>query len=339
MPGAVDGWCELHARFGRAAAARAARALDRLRARGLPRDGSHRRVTGPPVRSALQEAPGLCRGVHAERPRARASASTFANPRSRVRTRSSRATVATRSTTARSRRPSRKRCARQRRLLRRARISRRIAPSGSSPSSTTYRGWSVFELPPNGQGIAVLQMLNMLEGFDLARSSGAASSTCICLIEAKKLAFEDRARFYADPEVRRRARRAAHLEGLRGRTPRADRSATAPCRRPRHGDPAALRGRRHGLSRDGRRGRQHGLADPEQLHGLRLRHDGRAVRLRSAEPRLAFALDPKHANAYAPGKRPFHTIIPAFAHARRRSLLSASASWAPRCSRRGTCRC
>ncbi len=67
------------------------------------------------------------------------------------------------------------------------------------PVSTTYRGYSVWELPPNGQGIAALQMLNLLEPFDL-KSLGPKSAEYVHLfVEAKKLAFADRARFYADP--------------------------------------------------------------------------------------------------------------------------------------------
>lgn len=67
------------------------------------------------------------------------------------------------------------------------------------PVSTNYRGYDVWELPPNGQGIAVLQMLNILEGYDI-KSMGFGSAEYLHLItEAKKLAFEDRAKFYADP--------------------------------------------------------------------------------------------------------------------------------------------
>ena len=153
------------------------------------------------------------------------------------------------------------------------------------PVSTTYRGWSVFELPPNGQGIAVLQMLNILEGFDLGSLEWGSAEHLHLLIEAKKLAFEDRAKFYADPEFAAAPVAAAHREGLRRCAPSAHRSAArrsgADSRR------CGGRRRRHGLSRSGRRGRQHGVADPEQLHGLRLRRHGRAVRLRAAEPRLA----------------------------------------------------
>ena len=68
------------------------------------------------------------------------------------------------------------------------------------PVSTNYRGYDVWELPPNTQGVAALQMLNILEAYDL-KSMGFGSADYLHLfVEAKKLAFEDRARFYADPE-------------------------------------------------------------------------------------------------------------------------------------------
>ena len=67
-----------------------------------------------------------------------------------------------------------------------------------TPVSTNYRGWDVYELPPNGQGIAALQILNILEGFDIASMGFASADYLHTLIEAKKLAYEDRARYYAD---------------------------------------------------------------------------------------------------------------------------------------------
>src|SRR6266550_6823056 len=68
------------------------------------------------------------------------------------------------------------------------------------PVSTNYRGYDVFELPPNGQGIAALQILNILEGFDLKAMGRNSAETLHAMIEAKKLAWADRAKFYADPE-------------------------------------------------------------------------------------------------------------------------------------------
>ena len=67
------------------------------------------------------------------------------------------------------------------------------------PVSTNYRGYDVFELPPNGQGIAALQILNILEGFDLRAMGRNSPETLHTMIEAKKLAWADRAKFYADP--------------------------------------------------------------------------------------------------------------------------------------------
>jgi hypothetical protein len=66
--------------------------------------------------------------------------------------------------------------------------------------STNYRGYDVWELPPNGQGIAALQMLNLLEPYDLTSMGHNSGEYLHRLIEAKKIAFEDRARFYADPD-------------------------------------------------------------------------------------------------------------------------------------------
>ena len=68
------------------------------------------------------------------------------------------------------------------------------------PVSTNYRGYDVFELPPNGQGIATLQMLNMLEGYDLKKMGCNSPETLHAMVEAKKLAWADRAKFYADPD-------------------------------------------------------------------------------------------------------------------------------------------
>src|SRR5438105_7070101 len=67
------------------------------------------------------------------------------------------------------------------------------------PVSTNYRGYDVFELPPNGQGIATLQILNILEGFDLKAIGRNSAETLHAMIEAKKIAWADRAKFYADP--------------------------------------------------------------------------------------------------------------------------------------------
>ena len=66
--------------------------------------------------------------------------------------------------------------------------------------SASYRGWDVWEIPPNGQGIAALQILNLLEHFDIASLEPNSAEHLHLFVEAKKLAFEDRAQYYADPE-------------------------------------------------------------------------------------------------------------------------------------------
>jgi gamma-glutamyltranspeptidase/glutathione hydrolase len=68
------------------------------------------------------------------------------------------------------------------------------------PVSTNYRGYDVWELPPNGQGIAALQILNILEPYDIASMGFGSEEYMHLFIEAKKLAFEDRAKFYSDPD-------------------------------------------------------------------------------------------------------------------------------------------
>ena len=69
------------------------------------------------------------------------------------------------------------------------------------PISTNYRGYDVWELPPNGQGTAVLQILNILEQYDIASMGFGSVDYLHTLTEAKKLAFEDRAKYYADMDL------------------------------------------------------------------------------------------------------------------------------------------
>jgi gamma-glutamyltranspeptidase/glutathione hydrolase len=182
-----------------------------------------------------------------------------------------------------------------------------------APVSTRYRGWDVWELPPNGQGIAALQMLNLLEGFDLAAAGFGSATHLHLLTEAKKLAFEDRARFYADPEFA--AVPVAELVSKeyaaeRGKLIDPARAAT----RVEPGDPGEPRELSHdtvtlatadaagnmvALIQSNYRGMGSGVA-PAGL-GFVLQDRGEL-----------FDLAPDRANTYAPGKRPFHTIIPAF---------------------------
>ncbi len=111
-----------------------------------------------------------------------------------------------------------------------------------TPVSVNYRGYDVWELPPNGQGIAALQMLNILERHDVAAMGFGSADYIHLFLEAKKLAFEDRARFYADPDYMDVSVAALLSEGLRNRTRRPDRHAQGRKEFP-HGDPdGAARG-------------------------------------------------------------------------------------------------
>jgi len=176
------------------------------------------------------------------------------------------------------------------------------------PVKTTYRGYEVWELPPNGQGIAALQILNILEGFDIA-SMGYGSSDYIHLFtEAKKLAFEDRAKYYADPAFSEIP--VSHLISKRYAAERRkliDRTKAAKIYDPgkiEAGNTVYLTvadkyGNMISLIQSNYRGMGSGMC-PTGL-GFILQDRGEM-----------FSLSEGHNNMYAPGKRPFHTIIPAF---------------------------
>ncbi|MAZ95847.1 MAG: gamma-glutamyltransferase [Planctomycetaceae bacterium] len=178
-----------------------------------------------------------------------------------------------------------------------------------TPVSTSYRGYDVWELPPNGQGIAALQILNVLENHDVA-SMGHGSADFIHLFtEAKKLAFADRARYYADPAF--------------GDLPT-----------------EALISRQYGIEQNKRINMQRAAedvpaGDPRLQQGdtvyltvidkdrnccsfIQSNYFGFGSKVTPADVGFAmqnrgalFALDDEHLNRLEPGKRPFHTIIPA----------------------------
>ncbi len=176
------------------------------------------------------------------------------------------------------------------------------------PEHINYRGYDVWELPPNGQGIAALQMLNMLENFDV-KSMGFGSAEYIHLLtEVKKLAFEDRAKFYADPRfadvpVKQLISKAYAKERLKLYNP--NRAARYyPAGQPEKGNTIYMTvadqyGNMISLIQSNYRGMGSGMA-PAEL-GFDLQDRGEL-----------FTLEEGQANTYAPGKRPFHTIIPAF---------------------------
>jgi gamma-glutamyltranspeptidase/glutathione hydrolase len=178
------------------------------------------------------------------------------------------------------------------------------------PQSVNYRGYDVWELPPNGQGIAALQMLNILEGFDLRAMGFGSADHLHVMAEAKKLAFEDRARFYADPEFYD-----VPLDTLLSKDYAAQRRALIDMERAasevEHGDPRLVEGDTIYLTVADRDGMMVSLIQSNYRgQGSGLVPDGLGFMFQDRG--ALFSLDPNHPNAYAPGKRPFHTIIPAF---------------------------
>jgi gamma-glutamyltranspeptidase / glutathione hydrolase len=175
------------------------------------------------------------------------------------------------------------------------------------PVSTNYRGYDVWELPPNGQGIAVLQILNILEGFDLAKYGYGSPEHIHYFTEAKRLAFEDMARYYGDPAF-----------------------STIPVKKLISKDYAAERRKLILPDRVGTF--QAGPVNESNTIYLTVADDaGNMVSFIQSNysffgsmvvPKsLGFCLQNRGsgfdlttgmANSYAPGKRPFHTIIPAF---------------------------
>jgi gamma-glutamyltranspeptidase/glutathione hydrolase len=177
------------------------------------------------------------------------------------------------------------------------------------PVSTDYRGHTVWELPPPGQGIAVLQMLNILEGYDLKKMRPQSADYWHLLVEAKKLVYADRARYYADPDFAR-----APVDELIAKPYAAARRNLI--------DPATAAKRYE--AGDAKLGRSDTIylcaVDKERNcvsliqsnyvgfgSGMVPGNLGFALQNRGT----LFALDPSHANRLEPHKRPFHTIIPA----------------------------
>ncbi len=178
------------------------------------------------------------------------------------------------------------------------------------PVSTNYRGYDVWELPPNGQGIAALQMLNLLEPHDLKSMGFGSAEYLHLLIEAKKVVYEDRARYYADSRFNDIP--VSELISKEYAASRAGLITDRAARQYPSGDPAVLRdgdtiylttadkdGNMVSLIQSNYRGMGSGMT-PTGL-GFILQDRGEM-----------FSLDANHFNRFEPGKRPFHTIIPAF---------------------------
>ena len=177
------------------------------------------------------------------------------------------------------------------------------------PVSTTYRGYTVWELPPNGQGIAALQMLNIMEGFDIASMGFGSPEYLHLLIEAKKLAYEDRAKFYADPtfnDIPVDWLISKEYGAQRRELIDLNKASTAYAA----GDPILEDGDTIYMTvadGDGNmvsliQSNYSGLGSGMTPWGLGFQLQNRGA---------LFNLEEGHFNTYEPGKRPFHTIIPA----------------------------
>jgi len=177
------------------------------------------------------------------------------------------------------------------------------------PVSVDYRGYKVWELPPNGQGIAALQMLGMLREFDLKSAGFGSADHLHWFVEAKKLAFEDRAKFYADPEFHKLPiPELISADYLRQRSQLIGRRAA---QRVGAGNPALEDGDTIYLTvADQDRNMVSLIQSNYRGFGSGLCPDGLGFCLQDRGE--MFDMNPGRFNTYAPGKRPFHTIIPAF---------------------------
>ena len=181
-------------------------------------------------------------------------------------------------------------------------------PEWITPVSSNYRGFDVWELPPNGQGIAALQILNILEQYDISNMGHNSAEYIHLFTEAKKLAYEDRAKYYADMNFAD-----VPVEELISKEYALERNKLINLRKAastyesgifEDGDTIYMTvadkdGNMVSLIQSNYRGMGSGMVPPNL--GFMLQDRGEM-----------FSLDPNHRNSLEGGKRPFHTIIPAF---------------------------
>jgi len=174
------------------------------------------------------------------------------------------------------------------------------------PVSINYRGYDVWELPPNGQGIAALQMLKILEGYDFSKIDFGSDEHIHLFTEAKKLAFEDRAKFYADMTFAD-----VPLKTLLSESYADERRALIKEKASMYSAGQISAGETIYMTVADKDGYMVSLIQSNYFgmgSGVVPQGVGFMLQNRGA----LFSLDENHANVYAPGKRPFHTIIPAF---------------------------
>jgi gamma-glutamyltranspeptidase/glutathione hydrolase len=183
-----------------------------------------------------------------------------------------------------------------------------FAPEWVEPISTTYRGWTIYELPPNGQGMAALEMLNIMETLPASADGPLSVTELHKKIEAMKLAYADLGRYNADPHFTKVPVKGLLAKDYAKQRARHIDSAKANCE-VSPGAPATSETTY--LSVVDREGNIASLIQSNYSHfgsGVTVRGMGFVLQNRGA----LFSLDPSHPNALAPRKRPFHTIIPAF---------------------------
>lgn len=182
-------------------------------------------------------------------------------------------------------------------------------PTWVDPVSSSYRGYDVWEIPPNGQGIATLQILNILENFDIASLAPNSAEHLHLFIEAKKLAFEDRAVYYADMDFAKvPLQQLISKEYARQRAKLID---------PRRAAQHVKAGRLHSdadtiyMTTADDQGNMVSLIQSTYYGwGSHYAPDGLGFCLQNRGK--LFSLNPNDMNKLEPHKRPFHTIIPAF---------------------------
>ena len=183
-------------------------------------------------------------------------------------------------------------------------------PEWVQPISTDYRGWKIYELPPNGQGVAALEMLNIMEAFPLFQYRPQSAEALHAKIEAQKLAYADLIRYIADPRFSK-----APVDGMLSKEYAKERSAlvdpdTARCEA-KPGSPLRSAGDTIYLSVVDRDGNIASLIQSLYLSfGSGVLVDGMGFHLQNRG--ALFEMEAKHPNVIAPRKRPLHTIIPGF---------------------------
>jgi gamma-glutamyltranspeptidase / glutathione hydrolase len=191
---------------------------------------------------------------------------------------------------------------------------REFQPEWVEPIATTYRGWTVYELPPNTQGLAALLMLNIMEVFPLGEYGANSRRALHAMIEAKKLAYADMLRYVGDPRFG-----ATPVEALLDKRAARERAARIdPARAAARVDPSAVAGLTTSVGADtvylcaiDRHGNIASLIQSiYEGFGAALVPPGSGFALHNRG--ALFTLEDDHPNVLAPRKRPLHTIIPGF---------------------------